>query len=87
MICELPQGAKFNVGTGFTDAEREAPPAIGSVITVRYQELSDDGVPRFPSYVGERVDVDLPSARPAKAAKPAKPAKPAKAARPAKAPK
>ncbi len=51
LVCELPSGARFNVGTGFSDAEREAPPAIGTVITFRYQELSDDGVPRFPSYV------------------------------------
>jgi DNA ligase-1 len=58
LVCQLPSGATFNVGTGFSDAEREAPPAIGSAITFRYQELSDDGVPRFPSYVGERVDVD-----------------------------
>ena len=58
LICELADGTKFNVGTGFSDAERDAPPAIGAVITFRYQELSDDGVPRFPSYVGERVDVD-----------------------------
>ena len=56
LICQLPSGAKFNVGTGFSDVEREAPPAIGTTITFRYQELSDDGVPRFPSYVRERVD-------------------------------
>ena len=31
------------------------------VITFRYQELSDDGVPRFPIYVGERLDVKLPA--------------------------
>lgn len=61
LICELPGGTRFNVGTGFSDAEREAPPKIGSVITFRYQELSDDGVPRFPSYVGERLDVKHPA--------------------------
>jgi len=44
------------------------------VITFRYQELSDDGVPRFPSYVGERLDVELPPARGAKPAKAARPA-------------
>jgi DNA ligase-1 len=60
LIVQLPDGVEFNVGTGFSDAEREAPPAIGAVITFRYQELSNDGVPRFPSYVGERVDVELP---------------------------
>jgi len=90
LVVELADGTKFNVGTGFSDAERESPPAIGAIITFRYQELSDDGVPRFPSWVGERVDAELPAptkpkavARPAgKAAKPAK-AKPAKAAKPA----
>lgn len=75
LICELPGGVTFNVGTGFSDAERLAPPAIGAVITFRYQELSDDGVPRFPSYVGERLDVELPArgANPAKSAAAAKP--------------
>ncbi len=62
LICELPGQIQFNVGTGFTDVERETPPAIGAIITFRYQELSDDGVPRFPSYVGERVDAEAPVA-------------------------
>ncbi len=53
---ELPDGTRFKVGTGMSDAEREAPPAIGEVITVRYQELTDAGVPRFPTYVGPRAD-------------------------------
>jgi DNA ligase-1 len=58
---ELPNGTRFAVGTGFSDAERESPPPIGSIITFRYQELSDAGVPRFPSYVGVREDVSPPS--------------------------
>ena len=61
LIVELAGGIRFNVGTGFTDAERESPPALGAVITFRYQELSDDGVPRFPSWVGERLDVAVPA--------------------------
>lgn len=61
LLVELPDGTRFNVGTGFSDAEREAPPAIGSIITFRYQELSTTGVPRFPSYVGERIDQKFPS--------------------------
>jgi DNA ligase-1 len=61
LIAKLADGTTFNVGTGFSDAERDAPPAIGSIITFRYQELSNDGVPRFPSYVGERVDVAKPA--------------------------
>lgn len=56
LLVELEDGTPFNVGTGFSDAQRNHPPAIGSIITFRYQELSDAGVPRFPSYVGERID-------------------------------
>jgi DNA ligase-1 len=74
LICELPDGISFNCGTGFSDAERENPPAVGAVITFRYQELSNDGVPRFPSYVGERIDVALPKPKPV--AKPAPPPEP-----------
>jgi DNA ligase-1 len=55
---ELRNGTRFSVGTGLSDAERENPPALGSIITFRYQELSNDGVPRFPSYVGVRMDAE-----------------------------
>lgn len=53
---ELRNGTRFSVGTGLSDAERAAPPPLGAIITFRYQELSNDGVPRFPSYVGVRDD-------------------------------
>lgn len=56
----LADGTAFKVGTGFTDAQREAPPAIGAIVTVRYQELTDAGVPRFPTFVGERDDAEWP---------------------------
>ena len=61
LFVELPDGTKFSVGTGFSDAERGSPPPVGSIITFRYQELSDGGVPRFPSYVGVRRDAAWPS--------------------------
>ncbi len=75
----LADGTEFSVGTGFSDAQRDAPPAVGSVITFRYQELSDAGVPRFPSYVGVRSEA-RPSATLSEPVTPAKasPAKPAK---------
>ncbi|MDP3153144.1 MAG: DNA ligase [Archangium sp.] len=56
LLVELPDGTQFNVGTGFSDVERENPPKVGSIITFRYQELSNSGTPRFPSYIGERID-------------------------------
>jgi DNA ligase-1 len=57
LLVQLANGLRFNVGTGFTDAQRESPPKIGSIVTVRYQELTDRGVPRFPSFVRVRRDV------------------------------
>ncbi len=56
LLVRLPDGTEFSVGTGLSDAEREIPPPVGSLITFRYQELSDGGVPRFPSYVGIRQE-------------------------------
>jgi DNA ligase 1 len=54
LFVRLPSGVEFSVGTGFSDKERANPPAVGTMITFRYQELSEGGVPRFPSYVGVR---------------------------------
>jgi len=51
-----PKGVKFFAGTGLSDAERESPPEIGALVTYRFQELTDQGVPRFPTYVGVRID-------------------------------
>jgi DNA ligase-1 len=51
---ELDNDRLIEVGTGFSDEERENPPAIGSTITFMYQELTDGGMPRFPVYIGVR---------------------------------
>ncbi|MCE9554681.1 MAG: DNA ligase [Planctomycetes bacterium] len=56
LAVALENGTQFSVGTGFTDAQRENPPPVGSCITFRYQELTDRGVPRFPSFVRMRTD-------------------------------
>lgn len=56
----MPNGTRFSCGTGLSDAERDDPPAIGTIVTYRYQELTDGGVPRFPSYIGVRADAEWP---------------------------
>ena len=76
LLLELPNGIRFSVGTGFSDAERANPPAIGTLVTFRFQELSDGGVPRFPSWVGERIDAPKPKPVP-KPLTPVAPAPPA----------
>ncbi len=55
--CKMPDGTLFSVGSGLSDKERDNPPAIGAVITYHYQELTKDGVPRFPTYMRERTDL------------------------------
>jgi DNA ligase 1 len=47
---QLPDGREFRLGTGFTDAERDAPPPVGTRVSFRYQGLTDDGLPRFARY-------------------------------------
>ena len=59
LLVKLPNGKQFSVGTGLSDRQRDQPPQIGSLITFRFQELSDAGIPRFPSFVGLRTDIHV----------------------------
>ena len=43
-------GIEFRIGTGFTDAQRRDPPAVGSWISYTHRGLTPAGVPRFASY-------------------------------------
>ena len=51
---EMPDGKRFNLGTGFSDAVRRDPPAVSAQITYRYRELNPNGLPRFASYLRVR---------------------------------
>ena len=51
---EMPDGKQFVVGTGFTDAVRKNPPAVGTVVTYTYRGLTKNGLPRFASYLRVR---------------------------------
>jgi len=51
LVCELPNGIRFNVGSGLTDANRFDPPVLGEVITFKYMEKTKAGVPRHPSFL------------------------------------
>jgi DNA ligase 1 len=52
--CTLAKGTQFFVGTGLTAQHRRNPPAVGSVITFRFLELTKDGIPRNGSFVAIR---------------------------------
>ena len=56
LLVETPEGRRFRLGTGFTDAQREQPPAEGVWVTYRYRGLNDSGLPRFATFVRERPD-------------------------------
>jgi DNA ligase-1 len=47
-------GEIFKIGTGLSNDQRETPPAIGSVVTFSFFELTDAGKPRFASFMGVR---------------------------------
>jgi DNA ligase-1 len=47
----MPDGRRFLIGTGFSDAQRREPPAIGSSVTYRYRDLTSTGLPRFASFL------------------------------------
>ncbi|WP_439589671.1 DNA ligase [Hydrogenophaga sp.] len=56
LLVETAAGIRFRLGTGFTDAQRERPPAIGEWVTYRFRGLSAAGVPRFASFMRVRPD-------------------------------
>jgi len=41
------EGIIFKIGSGFTDEERHQPPAVGSLITFKYNGKTQAGIPRF----------------------------------------
>ena len=62
LLVALPNGIQFACGTGLSDAQRDLPPAIGETIAVKFQELTEGGVPRFPVFAG--VHRDEPASQP-----------------------
>ncbi len=53
---QMPDGRQFRLGSGFSDAERDAPPPIGSVVTYRHRGLHPSGLPRFASFLRVRSE-------------------------------
>lgn len=51
LVIRMASGVEFDLGTGFTDEERRSPPAVGTNVTFRYTELTNDGKPKCTSFV------------------------------------
>jgi DNA ligase-1 len=47
-------GLVFDIGTGFSDAQRQRPPAPGQLVTYSYRGRTEAGVPRFAAFVRVR---------------------------------
>ena len=61
LLVETREGIQFKLGTGFSENERQAPPAIGSWVTFKYYGLTKNGKPKFASYLRTRPQTDLPN--------------------------
>lgn len=46
----LKNGRELLLGTGFSDAERQAPPELGQRVRFTFRGLTSDGLPRFASF-------------------------------------
>ncbi len=56
---ETPEGQRFRIGSGLSDADRKNPPPIGSWITYRFRGRHESGLPRFATFVRLRADAPL----------------------------
>ena len=56
LIVETPQGQRFKLGGGFSDAQRRDPPAVGTWVTYRYNGTNPSGLPRFARFMRARAD-------------------------------
>ncbi len=52
LLMKLPGSqTTFKIGTGFSDALRDNPPPVGSLVTFKYYGFYASGIPKFPSFL------------------------------------
>jgi DNA ligase-1 len=54
LVVQRSDGLRFRLGSGFSDEQRAHPPALGSIVTYRYNGVGANGVPRFARFLHER---------------------------------
>lgn len=59
LLVQTPQGQRFKLGSGLSDALRRQPPPVGAWVTYRHRGLNDSGLPRFATFLRVRDDVAL----------------------------
>jgi DNA ligase-1 len=59
LLVELPDGTRFKIGTGFSDAQRRDPPPLGATVTFKHHGHYRSGLPKFPVFLRIRHDLGL----------------------------
>lgn len=55
LVVKTPEGRTFALGSGLTDELRQNPPAVGTVVTYRYNGETSTGLPRFARFLRVRA--------------------------------
>ena len=56
LVVEREDGAWFRLGSGLSDALRNDPPPLGTLVTYRYNGMTAHGLPRFARFLRVRTD-------------------------------
>ncbi|SPO39866.1 related to DNA ligase [Pseudozyma flocculosa] len=56
LVVEMENGLRTRIGSGLNDRQRENPPPVGTIVSYRFQEITQTGHPRFPSFRGVAHD-------------------------------
>lgn len=51
LLVERPDGLRFRLGSGFSDAQRRDPPPVGAWVTYRHNGFTKNGIPRFARFL------------------------------------
>ncbi|MFM9835989.1 MAG: hypothetical protein ACKVOA_07785 [Methylophilaceae bacterium] len=54
LLVETPDSISFKLGKGFIDVQCAHPPAIGSLVTYNYRDITKTGKPKFANFLRER---------------------------------
>ncbi len=57
LLVRHADGREFKLGSGFTNAQRETPPPVGSLVTFQYSGLTRTGLPRFARFYRQRDEL------------------------------
>ncbi len=50
LLVQMPDGQRFALGSGLSDADREKPPSVGAWVSYRYRDRTPSGLPRFATF-------------------------------------